>query len=138
MYTLRGHHLLCIHGFKGMGYSPAFVEKMTEIVTAVRDVNQDFPIRVVRALDDTCWTCPHHGQTTCEKDAESNAHVLQLDANVIGHLGLKDGNIYPKSELVSLVAEKVEPEDLDHLCQGCSWLSYGVCKDGIAALKKTI
>ncbi|MFP3361855.1 DUF1284 domain-containing protein, partial [Planococcus sp. SIMBA_143] len=55
---------------------------------------------------------------------------------VIHHLGLKPGEVYMKSELINTTAQKVKPEDLDHLCEGCSWLEYGVCKDGIEALRK--
>ncbi|MFC3885973.1 hypothetical protein ACFOU2_21845 [Bacillus songklensis] len=35
-----------------------------------------------------------------------------------------------------MVARYVNPDDLDYLCEGCSWLSYGVCKEGIASLKE--
>ncbi|MBT2655056.1 DUF1284 domain-containing protein [Bacillus sp. ISL-18] len=134
--NLRGHHLLCVHGFRGMGYSPEFVRKMSAIVEQIRDEQQDFPIKVVAALDDTCCTCPHKGKTTCEASAGSNEHVLTMDLNVIRQLELIEGAVYHKSYLVQLTAEKVKPEDLDYLCKGCSWLSYGVCKEGIADLRE--
>ncbi len=134
--TLRGHHLLCVHGFQGMGYSPDFVIKMRGIVEQIRDDQMDFMIQVVADLDDTCGACPHRGKTTCEASEGSNEHVLTLDRNVIHQLGLVDGATYPKSFLVQLTAKKVKPDDLDHLCNGCSWLSYGVCKEGILALRE--
>lgn len=134
--SLRGHHLLCVHGFRGMGYSPDFVKKMGEIVEQIRDDQMDFPIKVVAALDDTCFTCPHKGKTTCEASVGSNEHVLTMDLNVIRHLGLIEGAVYKKSYLVKLTAEKVEPDDLDYICKGCSWLSYGVCKEGIADVRE--
>lgn len=133
---LRGHHLLCVHGFRGMGYSPDFVEKMSSVVEQIRDDEIDFPIKVVAALDETCGYCPHHGKTTCEASTGSNEHVLTMDYNVIHQLGLVEGAVYDKSFLVELTVEKVQPDDLDHLCKGCSWLSYGVCKDGISTLRK--
>ena len=134
--SLRGHHLLCVHGFRGMGYSPEFVKKMSEIVEQIRDDRIDFPIQVVAALDDTCGTCPHKGKMTCEASVGSNEHVLTMDFNVIRQLGLIEGAVYNKSFLVQLTAEKVEPDDLDYICKGCSWLSYGVCKEGIAELRE--
>jgi hypothetical protein len=133
---LRGHHLLCTHGFQGMGYSPAFIKKMTEIVEEIQNEEKEFNIQVLAGLDDACFTCPHQGQTTCEKSEDSNQHVIAMDLRVINHLGLKVGETYSKKELIHLTVEKVIPDDLDHLCQGCSWLSYGVCKEGIAALKE--
>jgi uncharacterized protein len=133
---MRGHHLLCVHGFKGMGYSETFVEKMTDIVADVRDSGKDFDIRVVAGFDEACLACPHKGETLCSGNVKSNNKVMGLDRRTIEHLGLKTGGVYQKSYLVKLTAEKVEPDDLDHICMGCSWLEYGVCKEGIADLKE--
>ena len=74
-------------------------------------------------------------KTLCSGTVKSNDKVMGLDGRTIEHLGLKTGCSYKKSYLVDLTAEKVEPEDLDHICAGCSWLEYGVCKEGIAKLK---
>ncbi|QOT01323.1 DUF1284 domain-containing protein [Brevibacterium sp. JNUCC-42] len=134
--TLRGHHLLCVHGFRGMGYSPAFAVKMKEIVERVRDEHDDFSIRVVRALDDTCQYCPHKGAGICVVDPTSEKHVQTMDQAALTQLGLEPGHIYRKSELVERTKNMVEPSDLDRICAGCSWLRYGVCKKGIALLKE--
>ncbi|WP_445491389.1 DUF1284 domain-containing protein [Niallia sp. 03133] len=133
--VLRGHHLLCVHGFQGMGYSPGFVKKMQEVVTAIRDENIDFPIKVVEGLDETCFYCPHSREGICNAP-KANDFVLDLDRKVMKHLGIEKDQIYQKNELVSLVAKMVSPDDLDFLCQGCSWLSYGICKKGISDLRK--
>lgn len=134
--VLRGHHLLCVHGFRGMGYSPEFVKKMESIVKDIRDPEKDFHIKVVAAFDDACMSCPHRGLEICEAGEGSNEHVLSMDGKIIRHLGLEPGSSYLKSYLVNLTAEKVEPDDLDYLCKNCSWLQYGVCKEGIANLRK--
>lgn len=134
--VLRGHHLLCVHGFRGMGYSSEFVEKMSGIVEQIRDEQADFPITVVAALDDTCSVCPNKGKTSCEAGPGSNEHVMTMDQKVIHQLELIDGASYNKSFLVRLTAEKVKPDDLDYICKGCSWLSYGVCKEGIADIQE--
>ncbi|MBM4764451.1 DUF1284 domain-containing protein [Bacillus sp. B15-48] len=134
--VLRGHHLLCVHGFKGMGYSPDFIKKMEEIVEDVRNPEKDFTIKVVAAFDDACMTCPHQGNTECEAGEESNAHVLSMDYKVIQHLELVVEGSYLKSDLIKLTAEKVDANDLDFLCKGCSWLKFGVCKEGITDLKR--
>lgn len=132
---LRGHHLLCVHGFRGMGYSPSFVEKMKEIVKEIRNEEKDFPIQVVVALDEACSACPHHGESTCQASPRSNDHVVAMDRRVIKHLGLEENKIYWKSELLQRTAASVRPDDLDHLCANCSWLPYGVCKEGIANVR---
>jgi uncharacterized protein len=135
---LRGHHLLCTHGFQGMGYSTEFVKVMADIVGEIRNEELDFPIQVVQSFDDACHACPHKGESACEKSADSNDHVLSLDSKVLHHLGLKHGDVYMKSALISKTAQKVKPEDLDHLCEGCSWLEYGVCKEGIGKLRENV
>jgi uncharacterized protein len=134
--VLRGHHLLCVHGFQGMGYSPEFVKKMKAIVEKIRDDQMDFPIKVEAAFDDACYACPNKGKTICEASEGSNEHVISMDKKVIHQLELIEGALYAKSLLVRLTAEKVKPSDLDHLCQGCSWLPYGVCKEGIQSLNE--
>ncbi|MDZ5473497.1 DUF1284 domain-containing protein [Bacillus sp. 31A1R] len=118
-----------------MGYSPDFVKRMEEIVKDIRNDNKDYPIKVVAAFDTACMACPHRGKTRCEASEGSNEHVLSMDEKVINHLGLEKEQTYSKSVLVSLTAAKVNPDDLDYLCKDCSWLAYGVCKEGIQNLK---
>ncbi|NMD71155.1 DUF1284 domain-containing protein [Bacillus sp. DNRA2] len=133
---LRGHHLLCVQGFQGMGYSDYFVVKMNEIVNELRDEELDFPITVVAGFDNACMACPNRGERVCEASIGSQKHVLSMDIKVLNHLGLMVGKKYQKSKLMELVAMKVKPDDLDFLCKGCSWLQYGVCKQGILELKE--
>ncbi|MCD8510575.1 MAG: DUF1284 domain-containing protein [Bacillus sp. (in: Bacteria)] len=118
-----------------MGYSPAFVKEMDGIVKDIRNGEKDFSIKVVKDLDDTCQACPHNGGTICVASEGSDAHVKSMDQRVIEHLGLIEGKAYTKSVLVEWTARAVKPDDLDHLCEGCSWLPYGVCKEGIEILR---
>lgn len=134
--TLRGHHLLCVHGFQGMGYSPVFVKLMESIVDDIRNPEKDFLIRVVANLDDACGACPHNGGSICIAGEGSDEHVKTMDEKVIEHLQLEKGMYYRKSDLIEFTAKMVEPDDLDLLCKDCSWLPFGVCKEGIAKLNK--
>ena len=134
---IRGHHLLCIQGFRGLGYSIDFVENMTKIAKDFRNLESDFPVKVISGLDDACTACPNRGVRICEANAGSNKHVIEMDQKVIKHLNLVTWKNYQKSELLKLIAEKIEANDLDYLCKGCSWLQYGLCKEGIIDLKQT-
>lgn len=134
--VLRGHHVLCVHGFRGMGYSPDFVKKMSDLVAAIRDDNRDFPIQVVEGLDEACGACPNQGDGICAASPGSDAHVRELDRRIMHHIGIAHGQVIDKSELVERTAARVRPEQLDELCRGCSWLSYGVCKDGVRLLNE--
>lgn len=136
MLKLRGHHLLCVHGFQGEGYSPDFIEKMTEVVAFIRDVEQDGLIQVKGENDHVCKACPHLGEKGCRSAYNAEEKIQKMDRRVFHHLGIQTGEIYGKNELVRLTREKVIPDDLDHLCEGCSWLRFGMCKEGIAQLRK--
>jgi hypothetical protein len=136
VHTVRGHHLLCVHGFQGMGYSPSFVERMKEIVESIRDPKRDIWLEVKIGFDEVCGACPHKGETKCEAGEGSDAHVKQMDTKVVQHLELESDAIYRKEWLVKRTARMVEPDDLDYLCKDCSWLSYGVCKEGIHKLRE--
>ncbi|OEF99949.1 hypothetical protein BHF71_07060 [Vulcanibacillus modesticaldus] len=133
--TLRGHHLLCIHGFQGMGYNHDFIINMEDIVGKIRDSGNDFDIQVLIGLDNICKACPHQGGSQCIKDDNSDQHVKLLDSRVIQHLQLKENNRYSKFEILKKTKELVKPDDLDFLCEGCSWLPSGICKNGIMNLK---
>lgn len=133
---IRGHHLLCVHGFQGKGYSPEFVEKMAEIVEQFRNAEKDFPILVRADFDEACFSCPNQGESICEASPNSQVHVTGMDKKVFRKLGIKENNIYLKSELLKRTIENVEPDDLDYICKDCSWLSYGMCKQGIGKLKE--
>jgi len=135
-HTLRGHHLLCVHGFQGMGYSPSFVQKMKEIVADIQNENIDFPIQVTAHLDDACGSCPFNGKTSCQANSKANDHVVSMDKRILNHLELIENETYHKNELIERIIYKVEPDDLDVLCKNCAWLKYGVCKAGIAKLKE--
>ncbi|MCF6092531.1 DUF1284 domain-containing protein [Microaerobacter geothermalis] len=137
--TLRGHHLLCIHGFQGAGYSPEFIEKMREVVADIRNHDVDFPIKVIVGLDETCQVCPNADlvQNLCIANEGSQDHVVSMDTRAIQFLDLEPNQTYMKNDLVRRTKERVKPGDLDHLCEGCSWLEYGYCKDGLERLRNT-
>ena len=48
---IRAHHLLCILGFRGLGYDKRFVQNMERIVSAVRH-NADLGLTLTDSCDD--------------------------------------------------------------------------------------
>lgn len=36
MSSLRGHHLICLHFFKGEGYDAAFVENLARVIAQTK------------------------------------------------------------------------------------------------------
>lgn len=134
--VLRGHHLLCVLGFQGHGYSESFVSNMSAIVARL---NGHALVRVVQEPDDICRTCPHLGNTGCHKDTlEAEAEVKQHDKQVMSRLHLSSGDTLPWPDLLSRVRERISASDLPSICGDCEWLAAGYCKSGLEGLEPSL
>ncbi len=128
---LSAHHALCVHGFRGMGYSEGFVESLSQIVDRLRD-EPGVRVRVRIGADDVCRACPSLAADGCERYGQS---VVRQDARVAEVIGVSHGDEMEWESLRARVRESVAPGDLADLCGGCPWLGYGVCAEGIAELQ---
>ncbi|MFD0695677.1 DUF1284 domain-containing protein [Paenibacillus sp. GCM10027628] len=122
---LRGHHLLCLLGYRGMGYSEQFCENMTAVYEKLRN-HPETTIRIVLGPDDLCAAYPADQESHCE-----GRTVYQRDAEIVEKLGLQVGMERSWAEICSQVAEHVAPSDIGHLCATCRWQPYGVCEEGV-------
>ncbi|UKS25296.1 DUF1284 domain-containing protein [Paenibacillus sp. HWE-109] len=122
---LRGHHLLCLLGYRGMGYSKQFCENMTDVYETLRQQPETI-IRVVLGPDDLCAAYPTDEVSHCE-----NQTVYSRDAEIIEKLGLQVGMELSWSDICVRVADFVKPGDIGQLCATCRWEPYGVCADGV-------
>jgi len=131
---LRAHNVLCLHGFRGEGYSEAFIERLGE----VHDRLNDDPSREVTlqaAPDVLCDACPHLGDDGCTLGgAGHEAHMRVQDAEVLGRLGCKDGGVLAWWAVLRLVTSWIRSSDLSAICTTRPWLSLGWCAEGIDAL----
>lgn len=111
MIRLRPHHLLCIRGFRGKGYSEAFIRNMSEIVanlneaagqTDATEYREDYGltsnpacrgdsslnVMIVFGADDICRCCPHlTDEGVCDQDEKVSAY----DRRAAEVLGLCEG-----------------------------------------------
>ncbi|TVY10877.1 DUF1284 domain-containing protein [Paenibacillus cremeus] len=127
---LRGHHLLCLLGFRGMGYSAAFSANMTRVYNELRE-SPETTIALVQGPDDLCTCFPADGQYHCE-----NRSVAKHDEEVIRRLGLETGTRVPWSTVLERVRAAIAPEDINVLCVTCQWRSYGVCEAGVRTIRQ--
>ncbi|PLT29786.1 DUF1284 domain-containing protein [Peribacillus deserti] len=125
MYKLRGHHLFCLLGYRGMGYSQEYVENMTRMHQTLRE-NPKIMIELVLGPDQLCEKYPNSGEYHCQ-----NAHIYGRDAVILEKLGLKIGQILSWEKIESLIRTYIVPSDIQVICESCSWRSYGVCEEGI-------
>jgi uncharacterized protein len=126
---LRGHHLLCLLGFRGMGYSEAYAANMTRVYNRLRD-EPDTAVTIVAGPDELCACFPPDAEPHCE-----NASVRLLDERVLGRLDLQIGSTLPWTAVIERVRGNIEPDDINVLCETCQWRSYGVCEAGIRTIK---
>ncbi|PWK15940.1 DUF1284 domain-containing protein [Tumebacillus permanentifrigoris] len=123
--ALRGHHLLCLLGYRGMGYSDTYVDNMTGVYrTLLADPTTE--CEIVSGPDQLCQCFPADGEYHCE-----DRNVAERDALIVQRLGLQAGQVVSWAEILSRVAQSLQPDDLFQICSTCPWLSYGVCQEGI-------
>ncbi len=125
MYKLRGHHLFCLLGFRGMGYSKEYVENMTRLHQELRN-NPKTLILLIEGPDQLCEKYPNSGDYHCQDN-----HIYEKDAAILTKLGLRIGETLCWEDIESRIQRYVEPSDIHIICKNCSWRQYGVCEEGI-------
>ncbi|ACV25331.1 DUF1284 domain-containing protein [Methanocaldococcus fervens] len=113
---IRAHHLLCMQGFQGYGYSEEFIKNMAKIVEVI-DLNPE--IEVIAKCDVICSYCPYNINGKCQK-----GKVEDMDLKVLKKLNLKEGSRVRAKDLISLVNERFENfYDVLDVCGDCEWKS---------------
>ena len=133
---LRAHHMLCILGFRGRGYTRAFVENMSRIVDGLSS-SPETAVEIVDHPDDICPPCPFIKETGCsEKGPQSEERVRKRDRDVLERLGLSPGASLPWSEVLNRIGDSISRDDIRELCHDCEWLSLGFCIEGLDNLRE--
>ncbi|MDQ6599009.1 DUF1284 domain-containing protein [Bacillus salipaludis] len=125
MYKLRGHHLFCLLGYRGMGYSKEYVENMTRLHQTLRN-DPKTCIQLVNEPDYLCEKYPNSGEYHCQHD-----NIYERDAVILEKLELKIGQVLNWEDVESHIQKYVVPSDIQTVCETCFWRSYGVCEEGI-------
>jgi hypothetical protein len=132
---LRGHTLLCLQGFRGEGYSAAFVENLG---TIHGDLARN-PRRLVEVIDHpdaVCGACPHHAHDGCNLKGDSfEAEMRAQDQVVLTRLGFEAGMRVRWEEILERIRDRVRGMDLVGICGQCRWLPLGYCAEGIESLR---
>ncbi|MEM4702236.1 MAG: DUF1284 domain-containing protein [Archaeoglobaceae archaeon] len=117
MRKLRGHHLICLHFFKGYGYDEKFVENVQRILKEIKEVE------VVDGIDEICMACPHN-EGFCNFSENSEMEVKELDSLALKLMNLKPGMILEWEDL-KVKVPKIMDEWRNLACRECDW--RGVC-----------
>lgn len=128
---LRFHHLLCILGFRGLGYDEKFIKKMESVIQRIKE-HPDLRIEIIKECDDICAACPFNIKGLCENEVVGGEErVRERDSQVAERLALKTGNALTIKEILDSVKEKIKPGDLPVICKDCPWLKMGYCIEGL-------
>jgi hypothetical protein len=125
VYSLRGHHLLCLLGYEGMGYSKEYVANMTSLHKFLRKYPEK-DIFIVEGPDDLCAHFPSDLPHHCK-----DANVFQRDRAILEKLDLRVGYTLPWKEILRRISSNVHSTQLPALCETCPWLPYGTCERGV-------
>lgn len=128
--SLRPHHLLCIQGFRGQGYSPSFVANMARLIDRL-EAEPEQEIQIVTSADDVCIACPHLDDGICVRP---DSKVDEIDGRVLEHLEIADGDKLTWSMLLQTIDEKVQASQLESICDGCRWVDLNYCTNGLEVL----
>jgi len=140
---IRAHTLLCLQGYRGLGYDRKFIARMDEISSYLHE-NPNTEIRVIASTDIFCECCPHNVDGLCSVDEEETPSLPMLeldnskamDHRVLEHLSLEEDSVQVWAEILDILADKVQSSDLDNLCRDCRWKSYGYCAEALDELAR--
>ncbi|AKB56197.1 MULTISPECIES: DUF1284 domain-containing protein [Methanosarcina] len=117
---IRAHHLCCIQGFQGYGYSPIFVTNLKAVISEIKA----FPSRLLKLVsecDVICASCPSKRECTA-KDSIISGRIRSMDLVVMEKLKIKEGTIMEAYKAFSLVnSQLANASDITEVCGTCKW-----------------
>jgi len=138
---IRAHTLLCLQGYKGLGYSPEFIAKMDQ-VHGILSENPNIEVKVIIGADVFCVACPHHHRGRCMVDdpedqpvpTDSPDSAILSDRRVLSWLELKEGDVEYWGSILHRIGKNVDSSVMDILCGDCQWREYGHCAEALDEL----
>ncbi|WP_123053215.1 DUF1284 domain-containing protein [Clostridium sp. JN-1] len=127
MLTLRAHHLLCIQGYRGYGYSKDFTKNMDKIVYSLKK-DTSIQVKIIAKTDIICSCCPYNigGKSCCNQ-----YKVNYLDKEVLDLFQIVKNKVYYYRDLLDIIYKKITYESFKNICSTCQWFHYEYCKKGL-------
>ena len=131
---LRPHHFLCVLGFQGKGYSPAFVKNFRRVIERLG--MEHARVEAAAGADDVCAPCPNNDAGTCRPGGESDEpRIRALDVAYERTLDLRPRETMTWADARRMIAAKVSDEAFERNCAPCSWKQLGYCKSALQKLR---
>jgi len=135
LLKIRPHHLFCLLGFKGIGYSTDFVSNMAGISEKIKK-NSEIEIKLVSGCDDICRSCPYFSNFGCAKNPDSEVRLNNKEMQIISLLQIETDRTEKAGILYEKIRERFSLGMFDWLCNDCEWYSMGYCRNEIESLKE--
>lgn len=116
---LRGHHLICLHFFRGEGYDRPFIENLSAIIGMAEGGK---PVAVLEGPDDVCSACPYLKSAGCEYEENAEGSIRDMDADALRLLRARFGDVVMWPALRERL-EGIVPEWKKLYCKDCAWLN---------------
>lgn len=114
---LRGHHLLCLKGFQGYGYSNEFIENMTQV--NFKRKMKCTKLTLSCEPDELCRYCPNLRKGLC-KDEEHDKVIRKMDEEVLKKIDPEEE--YNSVELFKKINDLFNTkESVSEICFNCMW-----------------
>jgi uncharacterized protein len=125
---IRGHHFLCLLTYKGLGYTPAFVENLSRVAEAI---NAGQRVMLVSGPDDICEALSAHDRTACNHDC-AKPDTLRIDELAIHAVAptIGSGMTEPFTLTATMVAKlrgEFAKGSIRAACRDCRWRD--ICDD---------
>ncbi|MEW6540438.1 MAG: DUF1284 domain-containing protein [Bacillota bacterium] len=114
MVKLRGHHLICLHFFKGEGYSRNFIDNLANVIEKAGRNG----IEIVDGTDDVCGACPYNRDGFCTYSENADQGIRRLDELAVGLLHV--GNAIGWEDLKRRIPGIIEVWK-EEACMECDW-----------------
>jgi hypothetical protein len=114
---LRGHHLVCLHFFRGEGYNTEYVENLRRILERVEAGAE---IEVSAEADDVCGVCPSLKGGKCSYAADAEIGIREMDMTALSLLGLTDRDYVRWADMREKLPE-IFPQWTSRYCKACGW-----------------
>ncbi len=117
---IRAHHLCCIQGFQGYGYSPIFVANLRAVISDIKAFPSR-PLELVSQCDVICASCPSKRECTAQESTVSR-RIKSMDLAVMEKLKIKEGTVMEADEAFSLVnSQLANISEINDVCGTCKW-----------------
>lgn len=121
---LRGHHLICLHFFRGEGYNPEFIANLNGILNRAEAGEE---IEVYSGVDEVCKMCPYLKGEICFYDKDTEAEIREMDRRAIRLLRLRTRWRVKWLDIREKIPQ-IFREWAREYCKDCNWRT--VCEKG--------